>query len=163
MDVMRRLVRGLAWVRTTEMEAVRAERVTVEPEVADAAVDVTEPPVSEVADADVDVMVSEVAEPSGGELPRVRVAPVTVGPKWSPEIIKRVVRKSTPELRRCHAADPGAPAATLRFTIGTDGVVASAEALVSGAASNHPAHACVLRSLRFPPDMAGMTVSYPLR
>jgi len=115
-----------------------------------------EPMAAEVADA----------EPSSDGLPRVRVAPVTVGPKWPPELIKRIVGEKKLEMRRCHAADPGAPAATLGFTIGTGGVVTGAEARVAGVASSHPAHTCVLaelRSLRFPPDMAGITILYPVR
>jgi len=66
----------------------------------------------------------------------------------------------------CGAA-PGAPVVTLRFTIGAEGVVLDAEALEEGgAASSHAAYARVLaelRTLRFPTDMAGLIVTYPLR
>ncbi len=171
------LVRGLAWVgllgcgaspaRTpASTEPVSAVRpVSVPTSVEAEREPAVEAPV-EVKEAAAEVAEVVEPEPPGDGLPRVRVAPVTVGPKWPPELIKRIVGKKTPELRRCHAADPGAPAATLRFVIGVDGVVTGAEALVTGVASSHPAHTCVcavLRSLRFPPDMAGMTISYPLR
>ncbi|HEY0134762.1 MAG TPA: hypothetical protein VGB85_11795 [Nannocystis sp.] len=109
------------------------------------------------------------SEPEGdrGAVPRVHVEPVTVGPKWSPAMVKRVVRTRMPEIERCQAGALDAPPVTLRFAIGADGLVSSAEALVAGGAdSSHPAHACVLaeiRALRFPADMTGLIITYPLR
>ena len=111
--------------------------------------------------------VNEGAAGDRGEPPRARVDAVKVGPKWSPGVIKRIIRTRMPAIERCHAAAPDAPPVTLRVTIGADGAVSDAEALVEGeAVSSHPAHTCVLaeiRALRFPVDMAGLIVTYPLR
>ncbi len=97
-------------------------------------------------------------------LPSVRVAPVTVGPKHSPAVIRRVILQHKPDFERCGA---NAEAVALRFTIGVGGVVSEAEARgADGVASTSPVHVCmvaVLRSLSFPADMAGLMVSYPLR
>ena len=100
-----------------------------------------------------------------GCVPVVRVAPVMVGPKHPPELIRRVILRHKAEFERCWAG--GAVAAAFEFTIGAGGVVTAAEARDSdGAPSTAPAHVCatgVLRSLRFPADLEGITVRYPLR
>ena len=69
------------------------------------------------------------------------------------------------DFSRCRG-ESAAPA-SLHFTIGAGGEVRSAEARgVDGQISAEPAHVClveVLRGLKFPTDMAGLIVSYPLR
>ncbi len=112
------------------------------------------------------VAATSVDEPQAARpgLPSVYVAPVTVGPKHSPALIRRVILQHKPEFERCGA---NAEAVALRFTIGVGGVVSEAEARgAAGVVSTSPVHVClvtVLRSLRFPTDMAGLIVSYPLR
>lgn len=133
------------------------------------------PAAANVADADAAASVAArlaeedaaVSGGAGGEgtVPVVRVAPVTVGPKHPPELIRRVILRHKAEFERCWAG--GAVAAAFEFTIGAGGVVTAAEARDSdGAPSTAPAHVCatgVLRSLRFPADLEGITVRYPLR
>ncbi len=123
---------------------------------------VRESPDEDAADAGPEP-VQALAEAGSSRVPVVRVSPVTVGPKHSPEVIRRVICRA--DFSRCRG-ESGAPV-SLRFTIGAGGVVRSAEARgVDGQISAEPAHMClveVLRGLKFPTDMAGLIVSYPLR
>lgn len=120
---------------------------------------VRESPDADAADAE---PVQALAEGGSSRVPVVRVSPVTVGPKYSPEVIRRVIRRA--DFSRCRG-ESAAPA-SLHFTIGAGGVVRSAEARVDGQISAESAHVClveVLRGLKFPTDMAGLIVDYPLR
>jgi hypothetical protein len=94
----------------------------------------------------------------------VRVGAATVGPKWSPDIIRRAIRRA--DFSRCQT-DREVPPATYRFNIDRAGVVTHAEAIdVSGQPATDVAHTCaveVMRGLKFPVGMGPMTVSYPLR
>jgi len=152
---------------TSPPEPRGVEVAVVSDEVHDEPAAPAEEPVRESPDEDATdvrpepVQVDAVAGSS--RVPVVRVSPVTVGPKHSPEVIRRVIRRA--DFSRCRG-ESAAPA-SLHFTIGAGGEVRSAEARgVDGQISAEPAHVClveVLRGLKFPTDMAGLIVSYPLR
>ena len=99
--------------------------------------------------------------------PTVRASEPTVGPSYSPELIKAVMRRSMPGVRDCasKASSPGR--GSLTFTIEADGRVKEA-AYVSGGTTVTPdaAQQCVLdaiRAMKFVPPPGRVTVSYPER
>lgn len=109
--------------------------------------------------------------PPAGTIPTVHLPPTTVGPAYPPALVRRVIRPKIPEIRACYrvllAATPDSHGrGQLRFTIGAEGHVVSADMEITGL-RDEPFVACVLgviRSLEFPTPPGGgeLVVTYPL-
>jgi hypothetical protein len=115
---------------------------------------------------------SGTAEPAPPAAPRAGVAltPPTVSGRLPPEVIRRIMRRELPRIRRCVDRAPAAKSASgeikIRFVIGADGNVPTA----SDAGSTNEARTavpCVLevvKALSFPrPEGGIVTVTYPIQ
>jgi hypothetical protein len=104
------------------------------------------------------------ATPAG--IPTVRVSEPTVGPAYSPDLIKAVIRRSKPGLAKCGTAPSDAPRGVLTFTIESNGRVKDAAYKSGGkVVAPSPWQKCVLdaiRAMEFVPPNGTITVTYPL-
>lgn len=105
----------------------------------------------------------------GSKPPKVKVNPVTVGPRLPPELIQRIVRRNFSRLRACYneglKGNPNlAGKITVRFVIAIDGTVNTVSA--DSSLPDQVVVSCVTRafySMQFPEPEGGLiTVSYPI-
>jgi outer membrane biosynthesis protein TonB len=109
--------------------------------------------------------------PEDGAIPTVRVATPTVGPAYSNEVVRRVIRRERPRLRACYdellARSPQLRGrGDLHFTIGPSGEVVAAS-FVTSALEDTVFEACVVEAIRgarfpVPPGGGQLEVAYPM-
>jgi hypothetical protein len=109
-------------------------------------------------------------ESAQGKQPSVRETPVTVTGSLPPEVVRRVIRARTPQIRYCYEkalkVDPKeAGKMTVSFTIDTKGDVSGAK-IASSTLGDATLESCIVgvfSKIVFPVPSAGpVTVSYPI-
>lgn len=109
--------------------------------------------------------------PEDGSIPTVRVHPPTVGPAYSKDLIRRVIRRGRPALRACYdelriRSPERRGRCDLRFTIDASGGVVR-PSLVTTALADAAFEACavaVIAGAHFPAPPGGgqLEVTYPV-